>query len=41
VRGFEIIDEAKAKIESACPGVVSCVDIIALSTRDDVFLVYH
>ncbi|KAF9625350.1 hypothetical protein IFM89_021738 [Coptis chinensis] len=38
LRGYDIIDQAKAAIEKAFPGVVSCADIIALETRDVVAL---
>ncbi|URD90456.1 peroxidase [Musa troglodytarum] len=39
VRGYELIDEIKAALEKACPGVVSCADIIIAATRDAVVLV--
>ncbi|KAG6411005.1 hypothetical protein SASPL_129079 [Salvia splendens] len=37
-RGFDVVDNIKTAVESSCPGVVSCADILALAAESAVSL---
>ncbi|XP_059645649.1 putative Peroxidase 48 [Cornus florida] len=38
LKGFDLVDIIKSEVEKACPGIVSCADIIVLAAREGVVL---
>lgn len=40
LKGYQLVDRIKNIIESECPGVVSCADLLTISARDATILVY-
>ncbi|KAL3323607.1 hypothetical protein AABB24_037987 [Solanum stoloniferum] len=38
LRSYEVVDDVKEALEKACPGVVSCADLLIIAARDAVVL---
>ncbi|PON70877.1 Peroxidase [Trema orientale] len=38
LRGYDLIDIIKKRLEKVCPGIISCADIIVIATRDAISL---
>ncbi|KAG5252909.1 peroxidase [Salix suchowensis] len=36
IRGFDVVDNIKTAVESSCPGIVSCADILTLAAESSV-----
>jgi peroxidase len=39
LKGFDLVDKIKEKLEAECPGAVTCADLLAIAARDAVVLV--
>ncbi|KAJ8770829.1 hypothetical protein K2173_021744 [Erythroxylum novogranatense] len=38
LRGFDVVDKIKSALEAACPGVVSCADLLTIAAERSVYL---
>ncbi|KAJ9557095.1 hypothetical protein OSB04_011709 [Centaurea solstitialis] len=38
LKGFDHVDTIKSELESVCPGVVSCADLLVMAARDSILL---
>ncbi|GMN66008.1 hypothetical protein TIFTF001_035079 [Ficus carica] len=38
IRGFAVVDDIKTALKNACPGIISCADILAIASEESVHL---